>query len=263
MDGYRIIVSTNSWNSLEHILMAIASDSNTGFTSADFLKYMQQRGATGGYSVEEKSILEEELESTNNELRRLREIISNMNIDMASIDDSYRDLDPERKKEALLEARRAVCEHLRKEGFEVPEVENNPDDWTRISGVRKGVEEYTVIVRSYRDSETRNFELNPFDWVNLMKGNTMLWVYTNRGPECFPFKDLVKNKSRISLSFSTVNTDYVMRMNALAESLRYFNSVRFDFGPNLSRGHSTAEKFIKPEQKLAEILAPDDTEGMF
>lgn len=263
VDGYRIIVSTNSWNSLEHILMTIASDSNTGFTSTDFLKYMQQRGAMGGYSVEEKDILEEQLESTNNELRRLREIISNMNVDMASIDDSYRDLDPDRKKEALLEARRAVCEHLRKEGFEVSEVENNSDDWTRISGVRKGAEEYTVIVRSYRDSETRNFELNPFDWVNLMKGNTMLWVYTKRGPECFPFKDLVKNKSRISLSFSTVNTDYVARMNALAESLRYFNSVRFDFGPNLSRGHSTAERFLKPEQKLDENLSADATEGMF
>ena len=120
-----------------------------------------------------------------------------------------------------------------------------------------------MIVRSYRDSDTRNFELNPFDWVNLMKGNTMLWVYTKRGPECFPFKDLVKNKSRISLSFSTVNTDYVTRMTALAECLRYFNSVKFDFGPNLPIGHSTAEKFLKPEQKLAEILSPDSTEGMF
>lgn len=263
VDNYRIIVSTNSWNSLEYILMSIASDSKTGFTSADFLKYMQQKGAMGGDSIKEKDILDEQLEATNNELRRLREVISNMNVDMASMDDSYRDLDPERKKEALLEARRAVCAHLRKQGFEVPEVENNSDDWTKISGVKKGADEYTVIVRSYRDSDTRNFELNPFDWVNLMKGNTMLWVYTKRGPECFPFKDLVKNKSRISLSFSTVNTDYVMRMNALAESLRYFNSVRFDFGPNLSRGHSTAERFMKPEQKLSEVLSPDDPKGMF
>ena len=263
VDNYRIIVSASSWNSLEYILMTIASDSKTGFTSTDFLKYMQQKGTLGDYSIQERDVLEEQLEATNNELRRLREVISNMNVDMASMDESFRELDPERKQEALLEARRAICQHLRKEGFEVPEVENNIDDWTKITGVRKGAEEYTVIVRSYRDSDTRNFELNPFDWVNLMKGNTMLWVYTSRGPECFPFKDLVKNKSRISLSFSTVNTDYVMRMNALAESLRYFNSVKFDFGPNLPKGHSTAERFIKPEQKLTEILSPDNSEGMF
>lgn len=260
LDGNKIIVSTNSWGSLDNILMTIASDNNSGFSSADFLTYMQMRETNAVNHIAE-SDLQAQLEAANNELRRLREALNNMNVDMTSFEESYTGLDRERQEDALSEARRAVIQHLRNEGFYVPD--NDCSDWTKIEGVKKAGEEYTVIVRSYRDTESRNFELNPSEWINLMNGNSMLWIYTPRGPECFPFKDLVKNKSRISLSFSTINTDYKMRMNALAEILRYFKGIRFDFGPNISYGHSTAERFIKPEQKLNEILSADSEEGMF
>ena len=262
LDGNKIIVSTNSWGSLDNILMTIASDNSSGFSSVDFLTYMQMRETTTVNHIAVDD-LQAQLEAANNELRRLREALNNMNVDMTSFEESYTGLDRERQEDALREARRAICQHLRNAGFDVPDNDGDCSDWTKIEGVKKAGEEYTVIVRSYRDTESRNFELNPSEWINLMNGNSMLWIYTPRGPECFPFKDLVKNKSRISLSFSTINTDYKMRMNALAEILRYFKGVRFDFGPNISRGHSTAERFIKPEQKLNEILSADSVEGMF
>lgn len=264
IDRNKIIISSNSWSSLESILMRIASDSQSGFSSKDFLTYMQNRGVNSTNDETDYKELQAKCQAMENELRRLKEAMNRSNVDMSSIDDSYTGLDPERQGEYLREARRAVREYLRDhEGFYVPDEVENPSDWTKIKGVKKGNEEYTVIVRSYRDSESRNFELNTYDWISLMEGNSMLWVYTKRGVECFPFRDLVRNKNRISLSFSTVNTDYPKRMTALAESLRYFKGIRFDFGPNLSRGHSTAERFIKPEKKLDEALKDDDIEGMF
>ena len=264
VDGNRIIVSENRTGSLRDLLMRVATDTSNSFSGNDFLAYMNSQNDRTQNSDEEYDDLKKRCEAMENEIRKYRSILNHNNVDMASEEESYRGLDPDQMASALKEARRAVRNHLKQlSGFVVPDEDEDPNDWTTIKGVKWNGDDYTIIVRSYRETEARSFELNPDEWIKLMEGNAMLWIYTRNGPECFPFRDLVKNKSMINLRFSTINTDYPRRMLALAEILRYFKSLHFDFGPGLSRGHSTAERFIKPEKELREALKEDDESVMF
>ena len=264
VDGYRVIVSENGIGSLRDLFMKIAMDSSNSFSSDDFLAFMSDQKSGRQSTDEEYNDLKQTCEALENEIRKYRSIIRLSSVDMASAEESYRGLDPDQMADALKEARRAVRNHLRQlNGFVVPDEDEDPNDWTTIKGVKWNGEDVIIIVRSYRSTEPRSFELNPDEWIKLMEGNAMLWIYTRNGPECFPFRDLVKNKSRINLSFSTINTDYPRRMLALAEVLRYFKSLNFDFGPGLPRGHSTAQRFIKPEKELCEALKEDDEDKLF
>lgn len=264
VDNYRIIISDDRFSSLRDILMRIATDPSNGFNSSDFLAFMTSQNDGSHDENEEYVNLKARCEAMENEIRKYQSFLRLNKVDMTSAEESYRGLDPDQMADALKEAKRAIRRHLMQlDGFVVPDEDEDPNDWTTIKGVKWNGEDFTIIVRSYRDTESRSFELNPDEWIKLMEGNAMLWIYTKNGPECFPFRDLVKNKSRISLSFSTINTDYPRRMLALAEILRFFKSLHFDFGPGLSRGHSTAERFIKPEKELREALKEDDEGAIF
>lgn len=262
-DNKKIIVSASSWRSLDRVLMGIASNRESGFSSDDYMEYMQIKGNKEKEYESDFENLKTKMASLENENERIRNLLARQNVEVGFIDDRLGGLSDAQKMAALKEAKAAVVCELRNQGYFVPESSLDDDEWTRIKGVMKGCDEYTVIVRSYKDSQSRNFTLNAYDWENLMNGNSMLWVNTSRGPECFPFRDLVKNKTRITLSFNTINVDYPKRMAALAESMRYFKGISFDFGPDISHGHTCAQRFLTPEQELTEVLKEDNIQDIF
>lgn len=166
---------------------------------------------------------------------------------------------------ALIEAKKAVKVELEKQGFRFTK-DICKDAYGNIYGVMKedkdrGIDvEYPLVVHSYK-WQNRPFSLTVFDWEQLARPNSMLWINTREGVQCIPFYELMKGKT-INISFDASNFDYADRCKALARTLRYFKGLNFDFGlmhPNCS---SKAEVFMKPEKPLDETLGSDNADSM-
>lgn len=160
---------------------------------------------------------------------------------------------------ALLEAKMAVKAELERQGFEFTKEFRN-EDYGNVYGVMKDGVEYPLVVHSYK-WQNRPFSLTVFDWEQLARPNSMLWINTREGVQCIPFYELMKGKT-INISFDASNFDYADRCKALARTLRYFKGLNFDFGlmhPNCS---SKAEVFMKPEKPLDEVLGSDNADSM-
>ena len=245
--GNKIFILSSEWHRLNKILQCIATDPSNSFTAENYLSYCGNQNT----NTEEEAL--------KNEIARLRKLLEDNNIDVSTSDDEYGGPSGDIMKAILQEARAKVIEYLEKEGFNVSEAYD--DDWTRIDGVMdKDGNEYPIVVRSYRNN-ARNFVLNAGDWEQLMRSeNSMLWIVTNSGCHCISFLDLVKNtRDRISFSFSTSNFDRKDRITALAEIMRYFRGIRFDFGSLIPSTITTIQKFNQPERELKELLIGDDS----
>ena len=148
--------------------------------------------------------------------------------------------------------------------FEQGICENN---FSVINGVKKGGVEYPIVVHSYLN-QARQFQLNAADWEQLIKPNSMLIVRTQQGMGCVPFRDLICNREKIDLSFSTKNLEIQDRLGALANIMRWFTGLHFDFGALIPISATTVQFFDIPERGINENerraqLSSDDEEGVF
>jgi hypothetical protein len=123
------------------------------------------------------------------------------------------------------------------------------DAWCNIYGVKNPEgKDVPIVVHSYK-SRRRAFSLNASDWEQLSKEGSMLWVVTHDGPQCVPFYALPRDTNTIAITFSPENMQYKSRCIALAETLRYFNGLHFNFGTAISQNKSP-EPFNNPKKEL-------------
>lgn len=176
-------------------------------------------------------------------------------------DTTYAGLSKEQMGDALVEAKEAVREKMEQEGFVFTRglCENA---YGNIYGVMKNGIEYPLVVHSYK-SNNRSFQLTAFDWEQLAKPNSMLWVNTLNGAKCIPFYALAKNRGTINISFAAENFDIADRSIALAQVLGYFKGLHFDFGTILPNCDSDAILFNKPEKPIREALNAKDDNDLF
>ena len=123
------------------------------------------------------------------------------------------------------------------------------DAWCNIYGVKNPEgKDVPIVVHSYK-SRRRAFSLNASDWEQLSKEGSMLWVVTHDGPQCVPFYALPRDTNTIAITFSPENMQYKSRCIALAETLRYFKGLHFNFGTAISQNKSP-EPFNNPKKEL-------------
>ena len=251
--GNDIYVSNDVWHSLNDVLVKIAMDSSNRFSAENYLMF---RGM-------QKSISPYEAEELYGKLDRYKRYIDDNNVDIDFEDVNPGGISNDQKREALEQARNKVIEHLSCEGYDVSDA--NDDGWTILRGIKNhDGDECPIVVRSYINNN-RNFELNAGDWELLTsEENSMLWVVMNDGCHCVSFLDLIKNsRDRIVFSFSTSNFDRKERITALAEVMRYFSGIHFDFGKlTNSNPMSFAKRFNEPPQALHEILSSDSISNL-
>lgn len=93
----------------------------------------------------------------------------------------------------------------------------------------------SIVLKSHT-KEDAPLKVNPDEWEYLIKMGALLLIYTGDDVMRINTEELIKNQSRISLSFSTENLDVEERINAFAQSLHYFKDIQFDFQSfNLSK----------------------------
>ena len=160
----------------------------------------------------------------------------------------YAGLSAEEMREYLLQAKTDVKLYLEERGYRFSKgiCENA---WCNIYGVFDPYgKEVPIVVHSYR-SRRRAFSLNASDWEQLSKDGSMLWVVTHDGPQCVPFYALPRDTNTIAITFSPENMQYKSRCIALAETLKYFKGLHFNFGTSIGY-NKNPEPFNNPTEEL-------------
>lgn len=169
--------------------------------------------------------------------------------EIALSDDRMSGLSREEQRQVLDEAKKQVEQKLKQAGYEFTQ---GLGEYGIVNGVMKDGVEYPLVVHSYKDT-SRTFQLTAEDWNQLMKPNSMLVVRGANGIFCEPFQDLVRNREKIVLSFSTMgNLDTKERLGELAHVLRWFKGLHFDFGTLIPVKTGTVQLFDLPEQVVDE-----------
>jgi hypothetical protein len=184
----------------------------------------------------------------------------------------YAGLSAEEMRAFLLQAKTDVKLYLEERGYRFSKgiCENA---WCNIYGVFDPCgKEVPIVVHSYR-SRRRAFSLNASDWEQLSKDGSMLWVVTSSGPQCVPFYALPKDANTIAITFSPDNMQYKSRCIALAETLKYFKGLHFNFGTSIGY-NKNPEPFNNPNEELKlamrqihdlpanDMLAPEKGAGL-
>ena len=135
------------------------------------------------------------------------------------------------------EAKSLVLRKLMKDGFDVSNVDS---DFSVINGVTKDNIKFPLVVKSCENREHRIW-INPNEWQQLFKPNSMLWLHFGGGVVA-PIKahELFTYQDKLTLSFDTVNLMMDDRISKIMEVLRYFNKVHLDLvslNPNKQRAN--------------------------
>lgn len=163
-------------------------------------------------------------------------------------DSSYGGLTKEQMREALIEAKDAILRQLETDGYDISN--HQWDGWTCINGVRKGVTEYPLVIRSNKSG--RNTILSASDWDQLMKENAMFVVNTNSGIGTVNFKELLRSRDNITIRFGSENIDEANRISKLAEAFAFFKGMQFDFESYVRPTISRWQSFMAPELETGE-----------
>ena len=160
----------------------------------------------------------------------------------------YAGLSAEEMRDYLLQAKTDVKLYLEEKGYRFTKGICE-DAWCNIYGVLDPTgREVPIVVHSYK-SRRRAFSLNTSDWEQLSKEGSMLWVVTHDGPQCVPFYALPRDTNTIAITFSPENMQYKNRCIALAEALKYFKGLHFNFGTAIGY-NKTPEPFNNPNEEL-------------
>ena len=202
VDGNNIYLDAHSKNKLLDVLCELTS-ANSGFTSQDFVEYIHNNKNINNRS-EENSSQRGYLDVGND-----YGLSEDEQIDYQK--EAQKVLLPKLRDELGLDISHAICEY------------------SIISGITKNNLPVPVVIKSYlhHDSPLR---INPNEWIQLMKKNSILAVrYGRKDYGWYKIHDLLKSKDEIVLSFSSENLDKEDRIDKFAELLRYFNNVHFNF----------------------------------
>lgn len=95
---------------------------------------------------------------------------------------------------------------------------------------------HTAIVLKSHKTEGEPLKINTFEWTSISRDKARIFVYTGDDIKEIAVNDLVSNQPTVNISFSTENLDIEEKIDAFAESLRYFKELHFDFDSfNLSK----------------------------
>ncbi len=133
------------------------------------------------------------------------------------------------------EAKALVLAHLEEKGFNMTDIDA---DLSVINGITKDGKAYPLVVKSCKNWDGKIF-LNPSEWKQLFKPNSMLWLHFGDGVVA-PIKayELFTYQDKLTLTFDTVNLMMDDRIGKIMEVMRFFNNVHLDLAtlnPNKHR----------------------------
>lgn len=123
------------------------------------------------------------------------------------------------------EAKEIVKLEMEKEGFVF---EKGLGDHSTVNGVYKDGIEFPLVIKSCLGRRRRIY-MNPLEWEQLSRPNSMLWLYFgNRVIAPVKAYDLITYHDRLSLSFGSINLKDTAKVSALMAAFRCLKDVHLD-----------------------------------
>lgn len=157
------------------------------------------------------------------------------------------------------EAKQLVLQRLEEDGFDVSEASS---EYSVIHGITRDGTDYPLVVKSCKNQEHRVW-INPNEWQQLFKPNSMLWLHFGGGTIA-PIKayELFTYQDQLTLSFDTVNLMMDNRINKIMEVLHYFNRVKLNLAtlnPNRNRA-KTLDDYLFSNNNIENSDLDDNSE---
>lgn len=154
----------------------------------------------------------------------------------------YAGLSLEEIEQYVSEAKAAVVKYFRELnerehlGLQFDTERIGKHSYSQLYGIsdRNG-NEIPLVVHSYKGPQYRFFDLNWYDWQQLSRPGSMLWVLTVSGLQCIPLYALPIRKFNFTLDSSMSNEGRAALLT-LAQVGKKYNQVSFDFGNNMPHG---------------------------
>ena len=147
---------------------------------------------------------------------------------------------------------------LASEGFDVTNISS---DYSVVQGVSRNGVNYPLVVKSCKNINHRIW-INPNEWRQLFKPNSMLWLHFGDGLvapikayELFTYQDV------LTLSFDTANLMMDKRVDKIMQVLRYFNHVHLNLAtlnPNTERANHLDEYLFHSNNASNSDLGEDN-----
>ena len=173
-----------------------------------------------GFNVDDK--LQQRILMYSNEIERTLDIEATIGTN------NNNGISIEKQIESSNEAKRLVKKVLKDKGFEVEHA-----DWSQaqINGVTRNGVEYPLVVISSKINENGKYHIliNPNEWKQLAKPNSMLWLRLDNNI-LVPIKawELITYYDNITLSFDTINLMQDVRIDKIMTVMQYFSQVKLD-----------------------------------
>ena len=106
--------------------------------------------------------------------------------------------------------------------------DGNPYHYSTVDVTDEDGNSISIVLKSHKKKDSP-FKINAAEWEYLVKRSAYLLIYTGNDIRKITKEDLIKNQSRISLSFSTENLDTDDCIEKFCSALHYFKELHFDF----------------------------------
>lgn len=136
------------------------------------------------------------------------------------------DISEEQRKQYNDLARKKVLDKLKGEyGCDISKAENK---FSVVNGVTQNGQEYPLVIKSCT-SFNHDIKINPVEWEQLLRQNSMLWLYFSN-EKIFPIniKELFEYHDLLTLSINTSNILENDKLNRILDTLKFCNDVHID-----------------------------------
>ena len=143
------------------------------------------------------------------------------------------EISKQKQKEAQLEAQLFLKDMKRgnwifPEGFAQLDEKGELRCFSSCDVVNGDGEKMPIIIKSYIYQQ-EPFKINPIEWDKIAKEGAHLFIYTGNDVVEISLDDIVREQTRVVLSFNTINMTKEDAIQQFSDALHYFNDIHFNF----------------------------------
>lgn len=114
-----------------------------------------------------------------------------------------------------------------------------------------------IVLKSYKYQGSK-FMVNPSEYLSLIRDKAQLFIYDGLDFKRIQVLDLLKDQTKVSISFSSKNLESDDRIEKLADALHYFNNITFNFDSFNISSQAESIRHIYRRKEGTQITTTDE-----
>lgn len=100
--------------------------------------------------------------------------------------------------------------------------------------------------------------VNPTEYLYLIRDKAQLFIYDGLDFKRIPVLDLLKDQTKVSITFSSKNLESDDKIEKLADALHYFNNIQFNFDSFNISSRAESIRYIYKRNTGTQSATSDD-----